>query len=216
MTSEQLIEEGRKLQRPCVFLEPEGDGPVAAVWYEYDDDEVELTGHHCWITVDARWIPGLPPSITGYVSVFTDEVKCMAGRVEVTPSWPERPGTILYARAVDVLPPIDAVFARGSEAVGEWIRSHGWGRSTRYNLNFTDTDRVVAPAYEGVWDREDPVFRDSQPYAVLGGWHRPGPDHDWHELIDEQLMIFTIRDSEPWVEAWRMRTGQFRVIQRIT
>ena len=51
---------------------------------------------------------------------------------------------------------------------------------------------------------------------LLGGWHFPMADDDWHELIDEQLIAFTIRDSEPWVEAWRMRAGQFRVIQRIT
>jgi hypothetical protein len=44
----------------------------------------------------------------------------------------------------------------------------------------------------------------------------PMADDDWHDLLDEQLMVFTIRDSEPWVEAWRTRTGQFRVIQRIT
>jgi hypothetical protein len=31
-----------------------------------------------------------------------------------------------------------------------------------------------------------------------------------------RLLVFTIRDSDPWVEAWRTRAGQFRVIQRIT
>jgi hypothetical protein len=41
-------------------------------------------------------------------------------------------------------------------------------------------------------------------------------DDDWHDLLDERLMVFTIRDSEPWVEAWRTRAGQFSVIQRIT
>lgn len=216
MTPEQLIEEGRNLQRPCVFLEPEGSGPFAGIWYEYDDDEIESTGYRCWITVDSRHVPGLPPSVNGYISVFTDEENSLGGRVEITPSWPDRPGTKLYARSVDVLPPIDAVFARGSEAVGEWIRSHGWDRSTRFNLNFTDSDRVVSGAYEDLWQSEEPVFRDDPPYAALGGWHRPGPDHDWFDLINEQLMVFTIRNSEPWVEAWRMRTGEFRVIHRIT
>ena len=48
------------------------------------------------------------------------------------------------------------------------------------------------------------------------GWHWPRADSDWHEMLDDQLMIFTLRDSEPWVEAWRTRSNQFRVIQRIT
>jgi len=51
MTSEQLIVEGRKLERPCNFLRAHGSGPVAAIWYERDDDEIESTGHHCWLSV---------------------------------------------------------------------------------------------------------------------------------------------------------------------
>jgi hypothetical protein len=155
----------------------------------------------------------LPPSVTGYISVFTDE-KREGGRVEVTPSWPKLPGTELYAHPASVLPPIDAVFARGSEAVGEWIRSHGWERTDRYNDNFKDA--AIVREYERVWMREFPLFYESDIYAVLGGWHMPCADDDWHGLIEEQLMILTIRDSEPWVEAWRTRTGRFRIIQRIT
>jgi hypothetical protein len=113
-----------------------------------------------------------------------------------------------------VLPPIDAVFARGSEAVGEWIRSHGWERTDRYNDNFKDAAIVLE--YQRLWQREFPIYFESDIHAVLGGWHLPMPDDDWHDLLDEQLMVFTIRDSEPWVEAWRTRTGQFGVIQRIT
>ena len=123
-------------------------------------------------------------------------------------------GTKLYAHAASVLPPIDAVFARGSEAVGEWIHSHGWERTYRYNDNFPDRDLVWE--YEKVWKREFPLYFKSDIYAVLGGWHMPFADHDWHDLIDDCLMVITVRDSEPWVEAWRNRTGQFKVIQRIT
>jgi hypothetical protein len=214
MTSEQLIEEGRKLQRPCVFLRPQGSGPVAAMWHKRDDDEIESTGHHCWVTVDARQVPGLPSSVTGYISVFSDEENCQGGRVELSPSWPKRAGTKLYAHAASVLPPIDAVFARGSQAVGEWMQANGWERTERYNNNFKDA--AIVREYERVWQREFPLYSESDIYAVLGGWHWPGPDDDWHELIDEQLMVLTVRDSEPWVEAWRTRTGQFKVIQRIT
>jgi hypothetical protein len=214
MTPEQLISEGRKLERPCVFLRPTGIGPVAAVWYERDRGEIESSGYRCWITVDARHIPGLPPSVVGYVSVFSDEVKCEGGRVDITSSWPRRAGTRLYARPAPVLPPIDAVFARGSEAVGEWIASHGRDRRERYNHNFKDG--TVVERYEEVMIREFPLCFESDVYAVLGGWHFPFAEDDWHDLIDEQLMVLTIRGSEPWVEAWRTRTGQFKVIQRIT
>jgi hypothetical protein len=214
MTSEQLIEEGRKLQRPCMFLRPQGAGPVAAVWYERDQDEIQSTGHHCWLTVDTRQIPGLPEPLTGYISVLSNEEYCEGGRVVITPSWPKRAGTKLYAHPASVLPPIDAVFARGSDLVEAWIRSHGWERSDRYNNNFKD--KAIVDAYDDIHRQEYPLYFDSDIYAMLGGWHWPGQDDDWHDLIDEHLMVLTFRDSEPWVEAWRTRAGEFEVIQRIT
>jgi hypothetical protein len=70
--------------------------------------------------------------------------------------------------------------------------------------------------YDRIYTREFPLYFESDIHAVLGGWHWPGQDDDWHDLIDEQLMVLTVRDSEPWVEAWRTRTSQFKVIQRIT
>jgi hypothetical protein len=214
MTSEELIAEGRRLERPCVFLRPTGTGPASAVWYDRDRDEIESSGYRCWLTVDATRVPGLSLSPKGYVSVFTDEERFEGGRIEVTSSWPARAGTPLYAHAASVLPPVDAVFARGSEAVAAWLASHGWDRGERYNSNFADDD-VVEP-YADTWMREFPLYIGSDIYAVLGGWHWPCADDDWHDLIDEQLVVLTVRDSEPWVEAWRTRTGEFKVIQRIT
>jgi len=201
------------LQRACSFLRPNGGGPVAALWHERDEREIAATGFHRWLTVDARCIPGLPASVTGYVSVLTGE-DGLGGRVEVTPSWPKRTGVELYAHDASVLPPIDAVFSRGSEAVGEWLRSHGLERMERYSGNFDDAG--IGDEYERAWQQEYPIYLDDEIYAMLGGWHFPMADDDWHDLIDEQLMIFTLRDSEPWVEAWRTRAGEFRVIQRIT
>jgi hypothetical protein len=42
------------------------------------------------------------------------------------------------------------------------------------------------------------------------------PRIGWHELIDDNLMVMTIHDSEPWVEAWQTTAGLFKVVQRIT
>jgi hypothetical protein len=152
--------------------------------------------------------------LSGYLSVFTDEDKMEGGHVEITPGWPQREGTPLYAHAASVLPPIEAVFALGSEAVGSWMQSHGWERGERYNDNFPDSG--IADPYIRLWQEEFPLYLDSGIYATLGGWHMPGADDDWHELVREQLLVLTLRDSEPWVEAWRLQTGEFKVIQRIT
>src|SRR5262245_47226705 len=117
MTVEQLILEGRRLERPCVLLTAGRIGQLAAVWYECDDAEIDDTGSRCWITVDARLIPGFPRTILPYVSVYTDEETCEGGRVVVSPTWPSRKGTPLYATPTSVIAPIDAVFLRGSSAV---------------------------------------------------------------------------------------------------
>lgn len=200
--------------RPTVFLRPQGTGPVAAVFHERDEAEIETTGRRTWLTVDARQIPGRPELSGGYLTLVTEEEKCEGGRLDFSLEWPARKGTKLFAHPAVVLPPIDAVFARGSESVGAWIASHGWDRTDRYNDNFKD--RHIVREYEKVWMQEFPLYLDSDILAVLGGWHWPCADSDWHDLIDERLLIFTLRDSEPWVEAWQTRSGEFRVIQRIT
>jgi hypothetical protein len=214
MTFEQLLDEGRQLQRPCIFLRPSGSGPIAGIWYERDKTEIASTGYRCWLTVDARFIPGWSTPGPAYISVFTDEKRCVGGRLEVATEWPEKLGTILYAHEQAVLPPIDAVFARGSEAVGEWLDQLGWERNVPYNDNFRESGLVRE--YERIWWDEFPLYSKSDIYAVLGGWHWPSPDDDWHSLIGHQLLILTLRDSEPWVEAWRDTSGEFKIIRRIT
>jgi hypothetical protein len=125
----------RRLQRPCFLLRPEASGEVAAVWHERDDEEILEVGDQCWLTIDARCVPGLIPPLAGFISVFTKNLD--EGRVEISRSWPERRGTKLYAHPASILPPLDAVFARGSEAVDEWLRAN-WERGWPYNRNFKD------------------------------------------------------------------------------
>ena len=149
MTPEQLISEGRKLERPCIFLRPRGTSPVAAIWHERGADEIQSTEYRRWITVDARFVPGLSPEVVGFISVLTDERKCQGGRVVLASKPPNRPGIELHAQAESVLPPIEAaVFARGSEAVAESLWANDWPRDERYNNNFRD--RAIVEAYERV------------------------------------------------------------------
>jgi hypothetical protein len=75
---------------------------------------------------------------------------------------------------------------------------------------------VVCP-YQEIWFSEHPIFKnDPDVYAFTGGWHLPGQDSDWHDLIPAKLLLTTVRDSEPWVEVFQMPDGDYEVIQRIT
>ena len=216
MTLVELIGEGRKLQKPCSFLRPTGTGPIAALWYERDPQEIAATGYRHWLTVDSRFIPQRPPELSGYLSVFSEERRHTGGRVVITPSWPERIGISLYAQPASVLPPIDIVFEQGSAAITEWLAKSNWKREFGPHSNFKDVKLVQR--YEEVWSQEHPLFFDpdgSEIYALLGGWQWPDPGAK-ENPIEEQLLITTLRDAEPWVEAWYGDTNGFDVLQRIT
>ena len=114
-----------------------------------------------------------------------------------------------------MLPPVDAVFARGSVAVEKWLHANDWTRTTRYNGYFADS--AIVREYENLWMQEFPLYlEDADIYAILGGWHFPFADEDWHDFIPQRLIAMTLHDSEPWVEAWQLQGGEYQVIQRIT
>lgn len=220
MTPKALIAEGRRLARPCVllrrrgfFLRRGGSGP-AAIWHDRDDAEIRETGFRRWITIDARYVPGLAPDVAGFLCIYTDEEACEGGRIEIHATWPDKPGKPLYATEAAVLPPLEAVLVHGSDAVGEWLAANDWPRDKPLNGKFRD--QAIVKSYERQWAKEYPLFRQDGTYAVLGGWHWPSHYGDWYQLMDEQLMMFTVADSEPWVEAWRLRSGLFQVIRRIS
>jgi len=213
MTIESLINEGRRLQRKCNFLKPGGKGEPDAMWFESDPDDESITDWRRWLTIRSDAVPQDNPRGTFYVSLYTHRDE--HGLLDFVDGWPPRNGAPLYAHAVNVLPPIDAVFALGSEEVGEWLAFHKWNKNERYNSNFGDAGLVQE--YMEIWRSEYPVFEtDPDVYAMTGGWHLPGQDRDWHDLIPAKLLIMTIRDSEPWVEAFKLPGGEYKVFQRIT
>jgi hypothetical protein len=211
MTVDELIAEGRRLQRPTILLTPEGAGDPAAVWYGHDYAEDPPEGHRCWISVRAGSIPSFDGQ--GWLSVFTNDESCEGGSVKIS-SAPHRPnGLLLYPKEIAVLPPIDAVFTFGSPSVERWLVDNKWQRDWPYNSNFRD--HAVVDKFEAVRQLENPLYwKDA--YASLGGWHVGWPDDDWHDLLDAKLLVHTYMDSEPWLEAWQFASGEMRVIQRIT
>lgn len=213
MKAEQLIAEGRKLQRDCNFLKPAGKGEPVAMWFESDPDDESITDWRRWMTLRADALPNPKSPPTVFFSLYTKGSEF--GLLDFVDGWPPRNGIPLYAHPTSVLPPIDAVFALGSEDVGMWLTANRWERSTRYNSNFPDA--TLVRQYEEVWRTEHPVFKDDpEVYAATGGWHLPGQDNDWHDLLAAKLLVTTLRDSEPWVEAFQLPDGDFKVIQRIT
>jgi hypothetical protein len=212
MTEDELIAEGRRLQRRTILLVPDPTGDsAAAVWYGHRNHEDPRDGYHCWLSVNAAFIPAF--DYHGWVSVFTNDKSFRGGRIDFAQMPYKDDGVFLYAKEITVLPPIDAVLTCGSSEVERWLADNKWQRDWPYNSNFRD--RGLIEKYQAIERQENPLFWENA-YATLGGWHMGWPDDDWQELLDARLLVHTYMDSEPWVEAWRLPSGELKVIQRIT
>ncbi|WP_164689475.1 hypothetical protein [Herpetosiphon llansteffanensis] len=42
------------------------------------------------------------------------------------------------------------------------------------------------------------------------------PDGDWPELLEQQLVLCTYAEAEPWLEVWRNQAGQLQVVERFS
>ena len=215
MTGDALLAEGQRLERPCVHLRPDGSAnSFAAVWRGSGLVPPPDGDYEHWLTIDCRFLPaGIGPS-AGCLSVYTDN----NDRYGVAVYGPSaslslaQGGQALHAHSTTSLPPLEAVFLRGSPVVSDWLARIGWQPEWGWNGNFPDA--AVAHAYHEALRANLPIEGESV-YAVLGGWHVPWPDGDWLELLDRPLLVMTLAESEPWVEVFNL-SSEYRVIQRVS
>lgn len=182
-----LLAEARRLARPSVLLKPAGAGdPLAAIWG--GPGIVAPPGRESlhWLSVDCRYFPeGLGPG-GGVLSLYTNEERFDLAVVRHDPG------------------------ARLTDHEGERL-------TAAPALSLPPPDAFSAEnddAYIRHWQANCPLYTD-EAVAVLGGWHFPWPDGDWHELQDRPLLLWTIRDAEPWGEVWDGPHG-YEVMERIT
>lgn len=215
MDATSLIAAARTLIKPCHLLIPTDDIAHASAYWKgrgVTDPLSPFLEH--WITIDCALI-GENTERQEWLSVWVNTEDWQTGasnRVHI-----EKPGTFfdgvpLVARAAESLPPLDAVFRFGGEEIQRWLADNDWQPDWGYNDNFRDHDTVEK--YESIYQETCPLY-SSEAHAVVGGWHFPWPDDDWVDRLSEKLMIWTIADSEPWVEVWKTQ-GKLTVAQRHT
>ncbi len=239
MNIDQLIEEARKIARPCVDLTQDDNGVLAAIW-----DGPGLVENRVapscssgifrhWLSWDCRFMPPEFEDLRGCLSLYMEEWceendPSLEG--ELPDEWPaivasdesrqlsrelSLAGTKLFAHSSLSWPWIDAVFRFGSPAIQEWLADCDWQPKWVYNNNFRDSN-IVAD-YEEFLRSRDPYFGEMEDvFARLGGWHLPWPEDDWVELLDKRLVAMTYRDAEPWLEVWLAENGDLDVLERIT
>jgi len=185
-------EEADKLVRLGSKYQEQGTGEPTAYWHG-----IEANGLCLSIFKDEKWL-----------NVFIDEDA--GGYVEIASS-PAISETPLFSSPYSSLPPIDGVFHCGSDEIGAYLEKHDWPREEPFNDNFPD----VAPLeYEGKWQENCPFYQQGID-LVSGGWHFPWPDGDWEDYIENELIVWTFRDSEPWIEVFK-NGNDYIVKQRIT
>lgn len=212
MNSQQLIDVGWRLARPCLLLtEAALDEPIVAIW---DGPGVvpppDTTFHHI-ISIDCRFLPQNPLGLTGWLSVYGNNRFDNSG-VVVVDSYCVLPtdirtGICLSGRFARSFPPIDAVVKE--PVVHDWLAANGWEHNPQKNTYFDDDD------YTAVFQEQCPIYSD-QAVAVLGGWHFPWAEGDWADLSKHTLIVWTFHDAEPWIEVLFSPEGQFEMRERIS
>ncbi len=187
----EFQEEAEKLARSGQKYQDSGNGEPTAYWHESE----EGPGLCLSILLDAQWL-----------NVYLDEDS--GGHVEFS-STPITSPYPLFSSPYSSLPPVDGVFNLGSEKVGAFLEQHDWPRNEPFNDNFP----APAPSeYEKIWQNNCPLYQQDID-VVTGGWHFPWPDGDWGDFIHSELVLWTLRDAEPWIEVFK-KGDEYIVLQR--
>jgi len=213
MTPELLYAEAEKLARSSYLLKATGSkSKLAAVWHA--SEEVEVDGEvyfHC-LSVDTAWLPKKLNPGMGCLSLYLDEESYCLGIVRLEQGRRLehfKAARALYAHQARSLPPLEAIMRFGSARVEEWLDCIGSSRTDQYAPNTTE-----AQDYIQLWLKEHPLYQDDI-FAVIGGWHFPWGYGDWGELLEHELMFWTLEDAEPWFEVWQAQ-NEFQVLYRVT
>lgn len=187
MDIQKLPKEAEQLFRPCVLLKRSYDnGRLAGVWGGPGIVPAPIGPYRHWLSIHCKYLQSECGPEDGVLSVYTNEDDCVSG----------------FA-AHDSTAVLSA-----SEGVPLYAHAE-YSFPPPDAFNGGDTDEYIR-----AWQSNCPLYT-GEADAVIGGWHFPWPDGDWEELRNQLLLVWTIADSEPWVEVWKS-SGGFRVIQRIT
>jgi hypothetical protein len=196
----------------CGWLSKQGI-PLNGLLSVYTDESDESTTESGGIVVHdpSRRLPRkLQDSATMY------NRRAFSDRTQYSRRPDKLDGVALYGREAMSFPPLDAVFKYGGPAVKKWLRSLGMPRPEQWDPYFQA--RKLAEPYDDEFRKRCQLydFRDrNRIAAILSGWHMPFDD-DWDALTRKRLVLWTLWNSEPWVEVWLSKSGSFQVMDRIT
>jgi hypothetical protein len=195
MDLQKFVEIAHQLAKPSTELRLNGTGDPVAYWHGMSMEGapvISFLDNAIWCEVSLDW------EVEGRV-LAVDE--------------PDRHGLPLFESMHVSLPPVDAIFLLGGSEIDAYLQACGWSAADGFNGNFPDP--IPLQYQELYWYKNCPLYSSTGAEAVKGGWCVPWPDDDWEEFNDKELVLWTFRESEPWIEVYRDGSG-FRVKRRIT
>jgi len=191
MNQSSFFKEAEALIKRGVLLKSSLNGNPVAYWHGIYDQGLCISFFH-----EGKWLNLYLESDSGFIEFSNEPIKS---------------DHALYAHKYNSLPPVDGIFMKGSDMIGEFLAQYDWSRDEPFNDNFPNP---IPGNYEADWQNNCPIYLDGI-VAVSGGWHMSWPDDDWVDLIDHELILWTLEDAEPWIEVFR-KDGEYKVIKRIT
>lgn len=209
MNPEELIAERARLVRPCLLLRERRRGSApCGFWGGEPVLKPEPGPWRYWLTICCDWLAEHGVPLRGILSLYTNEEDCLSGVIVHDPNGrlPQRVkgGIRLFGHEGISFPPTEAFLQYGSPALQKCLQSE-------------NTSVPEWSFLEKEYQKHCPLYDSTDStVALLGGWHHPWPDGDWQQLTKKRFVLWTFRNSEPWVEVWLNRSGKFEVLQRIT
>lgn len=230
MQIDELINEGERLQKPSLLLTDQvtSDGKIWGYWGN-DEQPVEGSNQQAnspnldrrhWISLDTSWLAQHSARLTaGILSVYQynhPARNAPAGSVIFQPGQRfehiPNSGLPLYGIKQPSFPPLEALCLYGGNRVQEWLQGIEASRYDYDHVSQTD----LGKKYQAEWMKRSPFYmNDADIVAVMGGWHMLWPEDDFYMPGEMNLIVWTFREAEPWVEVWE-RLPNFRVYFRTT
>lgn len=200
-------EECQRLARPRLnLLRRQQSGEVVGVWGGTGPLSPPAGDWRHWITVSCDWLSRNGFAVSGLLGVYENtngdhfhEFTAVTG--EATGGRLLGGGGVELVGTEDVaLPPPEALEVYGSPAMRELTQRGNEGNPL---ATYQERCPLFYADAEGI-------------FATLGGWHVPWPENDAYDDELGRLVLWTFKDSEPWLEVWQRPSGQLRVVPRIT
>jgi hypothetical protein len=222
---EWAIREAETLALPCYDLVPASRGDqVVAYWGGRRRDFPErpragaIRSSEHLLSVDSTVWDGLGLKGRGPFALVLQELREGGERAVTLPVSADHMADVTFAGAVPLkavesvsLPPLEAVILYGGPAVDAWLKGRGLRRWEYADLTDDETKDYRSYFYERC-----PLMSDAPPFARAGGWHLLWHDDDYYIPREMRLMLWTLRDSEPWYEVFLTGMLNYVVRARIT